>query len=108
MTLQYSQADSSPDIHEYLPEVTRMWCEQCLRASGFDYPVEGGAVSDERTGERVHKEAYLHLRASVKRHMESGRSPELTETVRSSVAGNWQPRPETRGAFARAGQELAV
>jgi hypothetical protein len=58
------------DIDEYLPRDTLAWCSAQLQSWGYSN-LSGEEVLPQ-TGQRVHRDAYLHLRNAIDRHMQDG------------------------------------
>lgn len=105
-TSSASTADSLSDLDEYLPHAMLDLCDQILSSQGYTLPIDAGSTQ-EGTGERVHKLAYLSLRTALQQHASMSMEPELAESIRPTGARDWQPAAPLQHALS-AGNETLV
>jgi hypothetical protein len=78
------------DIDEYLPRDTLAWCSTQLQSWGY------GNLSGEefqRTGQRIHTDAYLRLRNAIDQHIQSGNREGLSLCTPPTGGRDYIPPP---------------
>jgi len=76
------------DLNEYLPEITKKWCDVELEKLDYGY-TRVTASEYFPDGTRVHCSVYLQLRAAVQAHIVSGKEPHLSKCKKPEGSWNW-------------------
>jgi hypothetical protein len=79
------------DIDEYLPRDTLAWCTTKLQSWGHGNV--GGEDVHPRTGQRVHKDAYLRLRNAIDQQVQNGNGEGLSLCTPPTGARDYIPPP---------------
>lgn len=78
------------DIDEYLPLITKNWCDMTLQ--NLDYDLNDiNAENSFSDGSRMHRTMYLELKTAIADHINNKSEPELSLCTRPTGGRNWQP-----------------
>jgi len=85
---QLEEQTAAHDLNEYLPEITKKWCDAELEKLGYGY-TKVNASEYFPDGTRAHCSVYLQLRATVQAHIASKKEPCLSKSKKPEGAWNW-------------------
>jgi hypothetical protein len=84
------------DIEEYLPPLTLQWCTREMDAINYD-PNSVKCQIAKADGERPYIDAYIRLRHSIRKHIDFGAMPALSEIIHPLGSSHWLTAREAQG-----------